>query len=814
MKPGFLVFISTICLLLLGTASGTASMAASAEKAVTWPPDVRHVEVTPFLSFFVDETEIKSINDIRGGDIPWRTGELEKTASLGGSREMAVWFKFTLIVDKYLIDNQVLYLDFGTPFYKSCKVWLPWPGDNAEQPRFMERVCGFVDSGGLGVVEWKTPGLAPGEYNVYGRVITDPPYFLPVFLYTAESYVKRERQVYLLQGLYFGGIVVIILYHLVLWALEREASYIWYVCFLLSMGCFFLTDKGLSAGLLSGFSFESVLNAYLITTGMIPFFAAYFFRSFLRIENEYPVWDRILKYLGFSSLTIIIVASFFNVYMGIELLDIIGLVFPAAAVSIGLIRLRSGFRPAGFFIAAVAASSIGTICRILTEWRVLQYTLITGNALQIGSGFEAILFTFALVDRMTILRRDRERLTQAKLEAEELSRETELKFRAIFDQTFQFIGLIGEDGKIIEINRTALDFFQTDEGLVRDKPFNEVLWWRAAPENREKMERALQTALSGGVVRFEFTYKDLSGSARNLDFSLKRVGGETGKPAVLIAEARDVTETRMIEQRMYRADKMASLGLVMSGVAHEINNPNNFITFNIQILKEFFEAMKSEMARLDLDEKGLEIKGLSYLKFLENIDALLDDMALGADRITKIVSELKYYVRGQTNDVKRLENIHDVIRRVEIMAGKQIRNMVRNFSIQIEEDLPPIPINTGKIEQVIINLLLNAGQACDKPDSIIILSASRTHSADRDGILITVEDNGAGIPENLLATIFDPFFSTKTRDSGTGLGLAISQRIVEEHGGRIMVKSTVGKGTIFTVILPFEYEGDYSVYGV
>ena len=132
--------------------------------------------------------------------------------------------------------------------------------------------------------------------------------------------------------------------------------------------------------------------------------------------------------------------------------------------------------------------------------------------------------------------------------------------------------------------------------------------------------------------------------------------------------------------------------------------------------------------------------------------------------------------------------------------------MVRRFDVDIADGLPAIPMNVGRIEQVLVNLLINAGQAADKEQSWVRLTARLAGERER-WVELRVEDNGAGIPEDKLEQIFEPFFTSKGREQGTGLGLSISQRIVEEHGGRLQVESKLGQGTCFTVLLPPAREG-------
>jgi PAS domain S-box-containing protein len=268
-----------------------------------------------------------------------------------------------------------------------------------------------------------------------------------------------------------------------------------------------------------------------------------------------------------------------------------------------------------------------------------------------------------------------------------------------------------------------------------------------------------------------------------------------------VASFQDLTALKRAQSEMYRADKMAALGQIIAGVAHEINNPNNFIYFNLPILRKYIQAIRPMLdARLQ-EDPDLTILNMPYKVFLDDVFKLLENMEHGSKRITSIVSDLKNYVRSDESQDLQPEQIGCVVDRVMTLVGKQVRKMVGRFDVSVAEDLPPVEMNQGKIEQVLINLVINAGQAADKDDAWVELQV-RHSSNDPGWVEILIEDNGAGIPKKNLEQIFEPFFTSKGREQGTGLGLSISHRIIEEHGGRIHVKSTPGAGTVFTISLP------------
>jgi signal transduction histidine kinase len=191
---------------------------------------------------------------------------------------------------------------------------------------------------------------------------------------------------------------------------------------------------------------------------------------------------------------------------------------------------------------------------------------------------------------------------------------------------------------------------------------------------------------------------------------------------------------------------------------------------------------------------------MRYQVFIDDLFKLIDNMEHGSTRITSIVSDLKSYIRSGEDLQMTPGSLAGVIERVMALVGKQVGKRVKRFDVSVADGLPQVRMNAGKIEQVLINLVINAGQAADKDDSWVKLSARATDAG--DAVEVSVEDNGTGIPAESLEQIFEPFFTTKGRDSGTGLGLSISQQIVEEHGGRIEVTSELGRGSCFKVRLP------------
>ncbi|WP_224368641.1 PAS domain S-box protein [Hyalangium versicolor] len=275
-----------------------------------------------------------------------------------------------------------------------------------------------------------------------------------------------------------------------------------------------------------------------------------------------------------------------------------------------------------------------------------------------------------------------------------------------------------------------------------------------------------------------------------------------GAPAV-VSIARDVTEQRHLRDRLTLADRLASVGTLAAGIAHEINNPLAFVISNLSFLSE--EMRRSQ---LSLEASGAgstnHPTGTPRLRTRAEMDLVewqevLGEAYEGAERVRQIVRQLKTFSRP---DEERLSpvDVHQVLDSVVMMAANEIRHRA-----QLHKDFGPVPsvmANESRLSQVFLNLVVNAAQAI--PEGQAHHNAIRlvTRRLDPGRVLIEVQDSGSGIPREALGRIFDPFFTTKPVGVGTGLGLSICHGIITNLGGEISVESELGKGTTFRVILP------------
>ncbi len=289
---------------------------------------------------------------------------------------------------------------------------------------------------------------------------------------------------------------------------------------------------------------------------------------------------------------------------------------------------------------------------------------------------------------------------------------------------------------------------------------------------------------------------------------------DKGKSGGIVATFTDISERKhseillqQMQGQIIQQEKMASIGQLAAGVAHEINNPMGFITSNLTSLGKYADRLDEYIAALQhslgscavhpdseqIDKLRQKLK-VDYI--ISDVRELVNESLDGANRVRRIVQDLKSFSRVDQADRCRT-NLNEALETTINIAWNEIKyiaTLERNFG-----EIPDIVCYPQQLNQVFLNLLVNAAQAMEKQGSITV----RTWS-DSDSVFVSVEDTGKGMQEEVQKRIFDPFFTTKEAGKGTGLGLSISADIVRKHGGDISVTSRVGEGTEFTVRLPID----------
>ncbi len=388
----------------------------------------------------------------------------------------------------------------------------------------------------------------------------------------------------------------------------------------------------------------------------------------------------------------------------------------------------------------------------------------------------------------------------------ELEKETALRtktsrmLQGIFDGITDPLVLLEKDLMVKNLNASAKAYYNIEGDRVIGKPCYNAFRGKQAVCDGCEIPAAIQ---EGKAVILE--RKPAHQPDRHERISIYPVKDENGEVEATLMRIHDITERKMLEKQLIQSEKLAAIGILVSGIAHEINNPNNFVIFNMPILKDYMNEIIPIMDRYADEHPGLEMFYMPYQEFRDDIFKLIENVEHGARRIKTIVSDLKDFSRIRTPKNIETMDIHPIFEKVVAFSRSKIQQTVKTFTIDIPAHLPHILVDPQALEQVLINLLINASQAFGPNlpsdyDTQVALRVSVKEASSKE-VVIEVIDNGRGMDERTQDRIFDPFFTTKTATEGTGLGLYISHNLIENMGGRIEVESELGRGSVFRVVL-------------
>lgn len=268
----------------------------------------------------------------------------------------------------------------------------------------------------------------------------------------------------------------------------------------------------------------------------------------------------------------------------------------------------------------------------------------------------------------------------------------------------------------------------------------------------------------------------------------------------LIHIARDVTIEKEKERKLIMSEKLASLGQLSAGMAHEINNPVNFIMANAKMLKDIWEDVMKILQRHYDEQDDFIIGGFLFSKNHERITKLFSGIIEGANRIKNIVANLKIFTRAKAIENERPVDINRMLSACMMILETQINSFTDRFIVDIEDDLPMVKGNSHNLEQVISNLIMNALQSLPAKTFGVMLSVRV--DGNENCIIIQVRDEGVGMSREVMEKACLPFFTTKRESGGVGLGLSICRSIIDDHGGSLEFESKPGEGTTATFKLP------------
>lgn len=267
-------------------------------------------------------------------------------------------------------------------------------------------------------------------------------------------------------------------------------------------------------------------------------------------------------------------------------------------------------------------------------------------------------------------------------------------------------------------------------------------------------------------------------------------------------ESRVVHAEDTMHAKLTEANKLSSLGTMASYMAHEINNPVGTLILNLDLLKDVFEDSHEIYAEYYRTHGDFTLGGLDYHEYDETMPYLIDEMRNGTQKIKRIVEDLKRFAKNESAEMKDNINVNNIIMSAIRLTSRKVRSSTDNLELTLIDPIPPVRGNAQQLEQVLINLIINACQAL--PDMSRRIALSTFNDQEARQVVVTVKDEGEGIAAALIPHLTDPFFTTKRERGGTGVGLAITSKIIKEHGGSIKFESDIGKGMMVTISLPVQ----------
>ena len=543
-----------------------------------------------------------------------------------------------------------------------------------------------------------------------------------------SNYERIENKNYLQASLflvYLGVVLAMLFYNLFIYFSVRDKVYLYYI--------FYIFTVGFSQLILFGFSsiylFQNQGKLNVLLDSLIPALSGlatiYFAQNFIQTKKYSPIVHKILnglKILYFVALTL----SLFNFGHYVQIILNVGASSAIILVFASIRAIRAGYRPARYFIASWTIFIIGLTLYALRNFGLLPFNNFTNFALPVGSVVEILLLSFALADRINVLKQEKE-----------------------LSQQQAFLAI------------------QENEKLVR--------------EQNIQLERKVHER----TVDLESRNNELNQALLDL---------------------------RTTQKQLAESDKMASIGQMTAGIAHEMNNPINFVQSNVVPLKRDIDDILDLIAdanALDVNEQlpaKIETLKKKYKEYdidfvKEEVVQLLAGIEDGAKRTAEIVRGLRVFSRMDRNELVSAD-INECLYSTLVVMKNMTKAEV-TLNVDLGDNIPKIDCYPGKLSQVFMNLVTNAVQATridgrQPKDRIINVKSFMQDNR----ICVTIEDNGTGIPEDLQQKIFEPFFTTKGVGEGTGLGLSIVAGIIGDHKGAISFESISGKGTTFLVTLP------------
>lgn len=408
--------------------------------------------------------------------------------------------------------------------------------------------------------------------------------------------------------------------------------------------------------------------------------------------------------------------------------------------------------------------------------------------------------TIANIGR-TVLRALRERrIREEHREAVRGLRASEEKYRHLFqefngllDAVSDNLMLVDTDMKILWTNQAAAARLDQEPEQMIDHTCYELI----KPSDKQCDACGVERTLTNRRNQSSIITLENGETWDNRTFPLRDENGEIIK---IIIMKRNITEQKRLQDEAARASRLAVLGELSAGIAHEINNPNALILHNSEMLHNCLNDLLAFVDPSGSKVSNQHFGGLPCGEVMIEIPQLLRSIHDSSRRIKRIVNDLRDFSRQDIHDHQTAVDLNQVARTSARLVGNAMKQATDLFVMDLTADLPPFYGDQGRLDQVVINLLMNAIQALENRNQKITLSTCC--SIEQDQLFLIVSDEGRGMPADIMEHIVEPFVTTRRQEGGSGLGLSVSTRIVKEHRGTLQFTSTPKEGTTVTLTLP------------
>lgn len=392
-----------------------------------------------------------------------------------------------------------------------------------------------------------------------------------------------------------------------------------------------------------------------------------------------------------------------------------------------------------------------------------------------------------------------------------------------------------EERDAAALGRQILEHIEQVVWVERVEPTREVIYVNSAYEALFGMPRSTASQAPESWLHLVHSEdreevldaaRNLGEEGRTLEYRLYPPGGDERwvqarlfrlcrgerRGTLVAGVAEDITDlksaiasVRRNRAQLIQAEKLASLGTLVAGIGHEINNPNHTIMSTAAILEEAWRDLATMLSEY-VDEYGeFTVAGTGYYDFAETMPLYLEGLTRASERIRDIVSHLRDFARQDVYDLNGLVEVNEMVEGAVSLMKSHIQKHTSRFGLYLGESLPAVRGNLPRLQQVVVNILQNACDALSSERGAVEVRTDYSESTDE--VRVTIRDEGGGIADEEIERVLDPFYTTRRTSGGMGLGLSVSQGIIDDHHGRLRIESEIDRGTTVTICLPADHGG-------